>query len=43
MEERAEAVFGEGFWGEYVSKTLFKIRFGNCLWLSIIHVILRPD
>lgn len=43
MEERGEAVFEEGFWGKHVLKILFKIRFGNCLWLSIIHVVFRPD
>lgn len=38
-----EVVFGEDFWGEHVLNTLLKIRFGNYLWLSIIHVILGPD
>lgn len=33
-------MFGESFWGEHVLKTLLKIRFGNYLWLSIIHLIL---
>lgn len=43
MGGRVEAVFGGDFWGEHVLKTLFKIRFGNYLQISIIHVILGSD
>lgn len=42
MGRRKEAGLGD-FWREYVWKSLLKTRFGNYLWVSIIHVILGHD